>query len=692
MIDQRFMDDLAKDFVLPTEKTDTLLAAGPARDRVGTVTVSGFTEPQVVTDVMPEGAGMVQKQSGVRVGRGGLTLEQSAQAGNLDRPLMALADMLAGAGRGAVSQTIGIGGDVESIFTGLKNVFTNPNNKSMVDAFLEGMSQPTTLPTTEQVSTQGFTLPGTNLNVSALAPVVPPTAANQVERQASAQYGQGAGEFLPFPGAVDAAKLAVKAIKATKGMPVGLSMKIVGEAPAAALVVAKPIALTNISQQSLPAVQKIVADGIASNMSATKMIQAVEKQTGTKLTGKQQKELKQYVSENVPKGQIYSDQAFKDLVAQPLPFEPSTQRFTKSFDDAINWLKTLDTEDTKNAALLANQRLAPILGVGVDGKTKRLLTTNGKLLKTETGIEGGVPIELPDGRNIESAGLAISPAFKVGKFSTCPNSASCAQECLGKTSGGYFAYGGGADLDAMKGTRLRSFRMTQAMFREPEAFAIKLNEEIFSLKKAAEKNGNALAIRLNVLSDIDPKVHKSIIEANPDVLFYDYTKMKYRPVAPNHHYTYSSTGLSQKAGLNGLTVDVDNPHSNWSQMRQWLDGGQNVAMAFSSKKGLPESVIDEVTGKVYRVVDGDAYDFRPMDAQPQGSDGVIIGLKNKAMTRKESMAAQDSNGFFVQYDPKLGTQVTIPRQKKEVIMLKTEGQETPSVMETGEQITERAKK
>jgi hypothetical protein len=687
MIDQRFMDDLAKDFVL---QPATLLAAGPARDRVGTVTVSGFTEPQVVTDVMPEGAGMVQKPSGVRVGRGGLTVEQSAQAGGLDRPLMALADMLAGAGRGAVSQTIGIGGDVESIFTGLKNAFTNPNNKSMVDAFLEGMSQPTTLPTTEQVSTQGFTLPGTNLNVPALAPVVPTTAINQAERQASAQYGQGAGEFLPFPGAVDAAKLAVKAIKSTKNMPVGLSMKIIGEAPVAAPVVAKPITLTNISPQSLPVVQKIVSNGITSNMSATKMIQAVEKQTGTKLTGKQQKELKQYVSENVPKGQIYSDQAFKDLVAQPLPFEPSTQRFTKSFDDAINWLKTLDTEDTKNAALLANQRLAPILGVGVDGKTKRLLTTNGKLLKTETGIEGGVPIELPDGRNIESAGLAISPAFKVGKFSTCPNSASCAQECLGKTSGGYFAYGGGADLDAMKGTRLRSFRMTQAMFREPEAFAIKLNEEIFSLKKAAEKNGAALAIRLNVLSDIDPKVHKSIIEANPDVLFYDYTKMKYRPVAPNHHYTYSSTGLSQKAGQNGLTVDVDNPHTNWSQMRQVLDDGKNVAMAFSSKKGLPESVLDEATGKTYKVIDGDAYDFRPMDAQPLGSDGVIVGLKNKAMTRKESIAAQDSKGFFVQYDPKLGTQVTIPRQKKEVIMLKTEGQESPSIMETGEQITERA--
>jgi len=78
-----------------------------------------------------------------------------------------------------------------------------------------------------------------------------------------------------------------------------------------------------------------------------------------------------------------------------------------------------------------------------------------------------------------------------------------------------------------------------------------------------------------------------------------------------------------------------------------------------------------------------------MDAQPAGFDGVIIGLKNKAMTRKESMAAQDSNGFFVNYDPKLGTQVTIPRQKREAIILKT-GNEAPEILETGEQITERA--
>ncbi len=616
--------------------------------------------------------------------QGGMTLPADAETMSPAQMGKIVIDGMAGIARGGVKSTLGFGGDVEQFFDFIGRFATDRQGGGFMDRVTRAAAafeSPTLLPTSEDVERSKI-----------LPPVITPgVTTDRAMREKAAAGGELAGGLVADP------FLAAKGIRAGSKAIQEMAQQIRTTAPVGAITIgkpaaqaaAKPIALSNIEPQRLSVAQKIVSDGIASNMSPTKMIQAIERETGSKLTGKQQKELKQYVSENVPKGQIYSDQAFKDLIAQPFPFEPSTQRFAKSFDDAIAWIKTLDPTNLKNAAMVADQRLAPILGTGADGKTKRLLTTNGKLLKTETGVEGGVPIELPDGRNIESAGLAISPAFKVGKFSTCPNSASCAQECLGKTSGGYFAYGGGADLEAMKGTRLRSFRMTQAMFREPEAFAIKINNEILSLKTAAAKNGNALAIRLNVLSDIDPKVYKSIIEANPDVLFYDYTKMKYRPVAPNHHYTYSSTGLSQKAGQNGLTVDVDNPHSNWMQMRQWLDEGQNVAMAFSSKKGLPESVLDEATGKIYRVVDGDAYDFRPMDAQPAGFDGVIIGLKNKAMTRKESMAAQDSNGFFVNYDPKLGTQVTIPRQKREAIILKT-GNEAPEILETGEQITERA--
>jgi hypothetical protein len=586
------------------------------------------------------------------------------------------ADVPAGLLKGAIQGTLGVAGDIESIVYGVRELFRRGADESRLDAFLRGIGEGTVLPTTEDVKKWMDTNVG---------PLVPAGASER--RTRAAQVPEFIGELFGAGQAVtEGARVAARGARQ-------IGQEIATTPPRGSIQIpSASMELTDMPAQNLSVAREIVSQGIATDMSPTKMIQAFERQTGSKMTGRQQKELKDFVSQNIPKGKIYSDQAFKDLVAQPFPFEPSTQRFTEAFDNAVGWLKTLDADNLRNAAILSDQRLAPILGTDAQGKTKRLLTTNGKLLKTETGVEGGVPIELPDGRNIESAGLAISPAFKVGKFSTCPNSASCAQECLGKTSGGYFAYGGGADLEAMKGTRLRSFRMTQAMFREPEAFAIKINNEIVSLKNAAAKNGNALAIRLNVLSDIDPKVYKSIIESHPDVFFYDYTKMKYRPVAPNHHYTYSSTGLSQKAGQNGLASDVDNPHGNWPQMRQWLDDGQNVAMAFSSKKALPESVLDESTGKIYRVIDGDAYDFRPMDMQPAGMDGVIVGLKNKAMTRKESAAAQDSKGFFVNYDPKLGTQVLISPQKREAIMLRSSGAEQPSLMETGEQITERATK
>lgn len=611
------------------------------------------------------------------------------------------ADVPASLLKGAVQGTLGFPGDVVAIGRGIAAAVNPQEGESRLDAFIRAIGDP--------VKVFGYNITSEGMKQlldTTLGPVVP--AGADQRRVEAARTAETVGEIgamgrLATDVGVGAAR-GVQAIgREIATTPPGGAIQLGVEAAPEAV----QFLMTNATPQRMAQVQNIVDQGIANNMSATKILQAIESGTNQKVTGKQATEIKQYISEKTPKGQIYSDQAFKDLVAQPFPMEPSTANFANSFNAAMQFLNTLDAQGLRTAAMDADARLAPILGTSKDGKVNRLLTTNGKLLKTEKGLEGKKPIELPDGRNIESAGLAISPAFKVGKFSTCPNSASCAQECLGKTSGGYFAYGGGADLEAMKGTRLRSFRMTQAMFREPEAFAIKVHNEIISLKRIAERDGNALAIRLNVLSDIDPKVHEAIIKAHPDVFFYDYTKMKYKPIAPNHHYTYSSTGTTQKAGMNGMTVDVDNPHTNWEQMKARLDGGDNVAMAFSSKKALPESVLDEATGKVYTVIDGDAYDFRPMDKQPPGSDGVIIGLKNKAMTRKESTAVQDSKGFFVPYDPQFlkdgkklakdqfgdpipgNTQVVIPQQKRRVIDIAVEGKAGP--IDTGEQITERAR-
>lgn len=626
-----------------------------------------------------------------------------------------VADAPAGILKGVLQGSVGLPGDIISLMRG---VYEFGRSGGDVDAFVSGLGKPTGLPTTEDMKKFFDQTLG--------VPLIPAGASERrTEAAKTAEFvgelgGGGktfvAGTKLVGEGLSQVTKASADLMRAA---PASSQAGVVR--PAAFMPegqVQPTLTLPGATPAQATKITKIVDDGIAKGMSATKILQSIEAKMAQKPTGKQAREIKQYISDKTPKGQIYSDQAFKDLVAQPFPMEPSTANFTKSFNDAMQWLNTLDADGLRTAAMDANARLAPILGLDADGKINRLLKTNGKLLKTEKGVEGGVPIELPDGRNIESAGLAISPAFKVGKFSTCPNSASCAQECLGKTSGGYFAYGGGADLEAMKGTRLISFRATQAMFREPEAFAIKVHNEIISLKKAAEKKGNALAIRLNVLSDIDPKVHEGIIKAHPDVFFYDYTKMKYKPIAPNHHYTYSSTGTSQKAGYNGMTVDVDNPHSNWDQMKARLDSGDNVAMAFSNKAALPQTVFDEATGKTYRVVDGDAYDFRPMDKQPPGSDGVIIGLKNKAMTHKVSAAVQDSKGFFVPYDPQFlkegknfartpspgvdkngkeipgdliptNFNVVIPQQKRRSIDIAVEGK--PATMDTGEQITERAK-
>lgn len=347
--------------------------------------------------------------------------------------------------------------------------------------------------------------------------------------------------------------------------------------------------------------------------------------------------------------------AFRIAPAQDLPSDqevgmpksdtsnPNTMSLASAFDSAIQHHLSLSRGDRIANSKEAIRRLAPHIGMRKDGTPVPLLGKNEKLLKTEIGYGGEDPIQLDDGRGIEAAGLALAPSFEMGGFNTCPNSASCKDECLGKTSGNYFKVGGGTDLSAFKGPRLNSLNKTLGMMNEPEAFAVRLYDEIAAKRAEAMNNGNHLGVRLNVLSDLNPRIHQAIIKAFPDVTFYDYTKMAYRPVAENHHYTYSSTGVTQD--------DVHNPNTNWPRMRRMLDAGENVAMAFTDKEHLPETVRDEENGKTYRVVNGDSHDFRPLDRVPDGEDGVIIGLKNKKGFGSVSEAHKESKGFFVKYDP-----------------------------------------
>ncbi len=351
-------------------------------------------------------------------------------------------------------------------------------------------------------------------------------------------------------------------------------------------------------------------------------------------------------SENIT--QYKMDQLAKQGIIKPMTLteeqlmEPKIKKLGEAVDQALAEHLAMP----RPAQVANSKRARAVIGQFVSnkkGKPVDLLGQTKKLEKAEEGTDETDPVILPDGRGVVTKGLALSPAYEEGGFSTCPNSKSCKSSCLGKTSGGYFFAGGGQDLDKVIGPRLLTFKKTQALLRNPKEFAVRMYEEIRGAKTIAEQNGNHLGIRLNVLSDLHPRVWESLIKAHPDVTFYDYTKNATRSVAPNHHLTYSSTGIS--------TDQVNNQHQNWKRMRTMLDMGNNVAMAFSHKSQLPHEVHDQETGKRYKVIDGDTHDFRPLDLVPEGQDGVIIGLKNKAATTSEKNATEKSKGFFVPYDP-----------------------------------------
>ena len=317
-----------------------------------------------------------------------------------------------------------------------------------------------------------------------------------------------------------------------------------------------------------------------------------------------------------------------------------------------------------------------------------LLSENGKLEKTRIG-EYGLDYE---GNSVASQGLGLAAAQKITeKVSTCPRSAICEGLCLGETSGGNFMFGGTASEDVADikksafraGPRMMQYLKTEALIINPEAFATLLQAEIDSLKKWSaaptqikidpetkkrlnvEKEIYQPAVRLNVTSDFKPEMFRGIIEGNPDVRFYDYTKLGGESLAENHHLTYSSTGFGQI--IDGKKVffktKAGQYDHNWATMRKRLNNGQNVAMAFSSKSALPKTLLDEETQTEYRIWDGDDYDARFLDPKQPDGKGMIIGLRNKAGNLSEKNATEKTDGFFVKYDPKTdGDTVVVPDQ------------------------------
>jgi len=156
-----------------------------------------------------------------------------------------------------------------------------------------------------------------------------------------------------------------------------------------------------------------------------------------------------------------------------------------------------------------------------------------------------------------------------------------------------------------------------------------LFNEIRLAKGRTEKKGKQFAVRLNGTSDLNPILFKvdgqNILERFPDVQFYDYTKVLNRvEVAkkyPNYDLTFSFTGY------------------NWNDCQIALQNNVRVAVIFNVErnKPLPE------TWNGYRVVDGDKYDYRPLD-----SKDVIVGLRWKSIRDKQANEQIKNSPFVVQ--------------------------------------------
>ena len=203
--------------------------------------------------------------------------------------------------------------------------------------------------------------------------------------------------------------------------------------------------------------------------------------------------------------------------------------------------------------------------------------------------------------------LHLAPATLSGK-EVCPKrTPGCTESCL-NTSGHGGMFKAGETTNVVQDARIRRTKM---FWDQREEFIATLKHEIVLAKKQALKLGIKLCIRLNGTSDLSWEKY-GVIEAFPEVQFYDYTKVRGRKVShlPNYHLTFS------KAESNDMDV------------RLALSAGMNVAVVFAGD--LPSTYMGR------EVVCGDDSDLRFLDPR-----GVVIGLTAKGR------AKNDMSGFVV---------------------------------------------
>ena len=202
-------------------------------------------------------------------------------------------------------------------------------------------------------------------------------------------------------------------------------------------------------------------------------------------------------------------------------------------------------------------------------------------------------------KGYKTAILYLAPSTQSG-FQVCPMaSEGCKKACL-------YTAGHGAFSNVQQGR----INKTRWFMQDRQSFLTQLRKEISNHIKNCDKKGYIPCVRLNGTSDISWENY-NIIQAFPNVQFYDYTKIYKRALKyvngqypSNYHITYS--------------LNEDNKKEAFEILK--LRG--NISAVF--RKYLPK------TYQGYTVINADDTDLRFTD-----DNNVIAGLVAKGQAKKD---------------------------------------------------------
>jgi hypothetical protein len=241
-------------------------------------------------------------------------------------------------------------------------------------------------------------------------------------------------------------------------------------------------------------------------------------------------------------------------------------------------------------------------------------------------IRSGGDAKTTKGNGIyETAIMYIAPSTISGT-NVCPmaETAGCIAGCL--YTAGRGAYN---NVQAARIAKAKRFH------HDRKAFMAELVTDITKFVRYCERKGVKPAIRLNGTSDIAWELipcevqhcymvcYRNVMEAFPEVQFYDYTKVAKR-VTKALPENYSLTLSHSDASMRYATMVWDAARTS----------GANVAVVFRDKATRERYMATGMEGR--EVIDGDRDDLRFLDPK-----GVVVGLYAKGQ------AKGDTSGFVV---------------------------------------------